>query len=564
MCRNHTQLRRTSIASLPSLLALAVAATMSGQASAFVIDTGNPDIRLRLDNTVRYNASWRVEDQDDDILSNPQGLYDESDSKFDRGDMVQNRIDVLTELDLVYKNTTGFRVSASTWYDHAYRDDDVETWSGSGLQTSYDGDSYSGKTERYYRGLSGEILDAFVFHRFNAGDIPVNVKAGRHTIYWGEGLLFAGHGVSYSQAPLDGRKAAATPGVEAKETFLPLAQLSTQAQITDNLSIAAQYFLEWEPTRAPEGGTYLAASDFTVAGPDRFPLVPGGLLPFAPEGYSARRLDPKEPDNRGNWGIAARWNATAINATLGFYYRVFDDYNPAGMQLLGNYLGLGLPEGYRFVHVEDTKLYGFSMAKQIGSTSVGLDLSHRRGTGLSSSGIGLNDKPAIGNTWHMALNAIQMLSRSAFYDTGTWQSEIVYSYLDEVTENKELFKGEGYANCEGLDKWDGCATRHFVAAATNFTPQWLQVFPRIDLEMPVTLNYGIYGNAAAGGGNQGALTWSAGLRAIYDQAHEVTLRYTDQYARTKYDDVTGAVIGGNGSVGLTDRGYVSLTFKTGF
>lgn len=562
MCR--TSQPRSSSASLPSLLAMAIAASMSSQASAFVIDTGNPDVKLRLDNTVRYNASWRVEGQDDDIVRNSRGLYDESDLKFDRGDMVQNRLDVLTEFDMIFRDSAGFRVSAATWYDDAYKDDDVKTNPSSALQSSYDSDNYSSKTERYYRGLSGEILDAFVFSRFNVGEVPVNVKAGRHTIYWGEGLFFPGHSIAYSQAPIDGRKAAATPGVEAKETFLPLGQLSTQAQVTDNLSLAAQYFVEWKPTRAPEGGTYLAPSDIGVAGPDRFPLVPGGLLPFAPDGYSARRVDPKEPDNRGNWGISARWNAEALDATLGFYYREFDDYNPGGLQLLGNYLGLGLPEGYRFVHVENTKLYGFSMAKQVGTASVGLDLSHRHGTGLTSSGIGVDDKPAIGNTWHVALSAIQGLTKTQFWDAGVWQTEVVYSYLDKVTHNEQLFNGEDYASCAGKDKWDGCATRNFAAIASNFTPQLLQVFPSVDLEFPLTVNYGLYGNAAAGGGNQGAMTWSAGVKATYDQLHEVTLRYTDQSAHTKYDDVTGAVIGGNGNVGLTDRGYVSLTFKTSF
>lgn len=537
-----------------TLVALAVAASAgaSSQALAFVIDTGNPDVRLRLDNTVRYNASWRVENQDKDIVHNAGGLYDESDLKFDHGDMVQNRLDVLTEFDMVYKNNMGFRVSASSWYDDAYKDDDVKTFSGSRLSTSYDNNTYSGTTERYYRGVSGEILDAFVFGGFNAGDVPVNVKAGRHTIYWGEGLLFPGHAISYSQAPIDGRKAAATPGTETKEVFLPVGQLSTQAQVTDNLSLAAQYYYEWKPTRAPEGGTYFGVTDFTVAGPDRFPLAPGFNIP---------RLDPKTPGDSGNWGLAARWNAEPLDATLGFYYRVFDDYNPGALQLLTTG---GRPSGYRFVYVKNTKLYGFSIAKQLGSTSVGMDLSYREGTGLVSTGAGADNKPAIGNTWHVSLNAIQLLGTTALWDTGSWQTELAYSHLDKVTEHKELFKGEDYAGCKGLDKWDGCATKDFAAIATNFTPSWLQVFPSVDFEMPVTLNYGLYGNAASGGGNQGALAWSTGIRAIYDQRHEVTLRYADQFAHTKYDSTTGFVTGGNGNVGLTDRGYVSLTFKTGF
>ena len=42
------------------------------------------------------------------------------------------------------------------------------------------------------KGSSGEFLDAFVFANFDAGDVPVNVKAGQHTVYWGDSLLLGG------------------------------------------------------------------------------------------------------------------------------------------------------------------------------------------------------------------------------------------------------------------------------------------------------------------------------------------------------------------------------------
>ena len=67
----------------------------------------------------------------------------------------------------------------------------------------------------------------------------MNVKIGRHTNYWGEGLLFGAHAISYSQAPLDGAKAVTSPGIETKEVFLPIGQISVKAQATDNLTLAA-------------------------------------------------------------------------------------------------------------------------------------------------------------------------------------------------------------------------------------------------------------------------------------------------------------------------------------
>ena len=53
-----------------SALALAVVAA-TGNVSAMQIDLGNPDIRLRWDNTVRYNLGIRAESQDSSIMNNP-------------------------------------------------------------------------------------------------------------------------------------------------------------------------------------------------------------------------------------------------------------------------------------------------------------------------------------------------------------------------------------------------------------------------------------------------------------------------------------------------------------
>ena len=175
-----------------SALAIAVLIA-SGSASAMQIDLGNPDIRMRWDNTVRYNLGIRAESQDSAIMNNPN--FDESDGKFDRGDIVTNRLDLLTEVDLAYKWHFGARVSAAGWYDDAYSDRSVDS-NVPGYSTSYNNDKYSSEVERYVYGPSGDILDAFVWANFDVGQVPVNVKVGRHTLYWGEGLLFGAHAIS--------------------------------------------------------------------------------------------------------------------------------------------------------------------------------------------------------------------------------------------------------------------------------------------------------------------------------------------------------------------------------
>ena len=39
------------------------------------------------------------------------------DNQFDKGDMILNRIDLVSELDLIYKERSGLRVSAAAWGD---------------------------------------------------------------------------------------------------------------------------------------------------------------------------------------------------------------------------------------------------------------------------------------------------------------------------------------------------------------------------------------------------------------------------------------------------------------
>jgi len=238
-------------------VAAAVALACAGGAHAFQVDTGNPDLRVRFDNTVRYTLGTRIEGQDQGLMRNY--VYDEGDSKFDRGDVVTNRLDLLSELDVSYRNQFGARVSAALWYDKAYDDHDVR--SPAGRPTAYVNDQYNGEVKRFVNGPSGEFLDAFIWGNFEFGSVPLNVKLGRQTNVWGEGLLIGAHAISYGQSPVDGVKAVTNPGIETKEVFLPLNQVHLSAQVTDSVTLVGQYFLDWKPTRVPHAGTYLMGAD---------------------------------------------------------------------------------------------------------------------------------------------------------------------------------------------------------------------------------------------------------------------------------------------------------------
>lgn len=537
-------------------IALAVAMLGgAGNASAIEIDLGNPDYRLRFDNTVRYNLGVRMEDQDNRIMNTP--TTDESDGKFDKGDIVTNRVDLLSEVDFAYKYLWGARLSAAAWYDDAYKDGSVES-SIPGYSTSYNGDKYSSEVDRYVHGPSGEILDAFIWTNFNIGPVPVNLKVGRHTNYWGEGLLFGAHAVSYSQAPSDGVKAVTSPGIETKEVFLPVGQVSIKAQLTDTLSVAVQQFFEWDNTRLPYGGTYFGPADPFFEGPDRFPLAPG---------FNLEKRSTKRGRDTANWGVMGKLNLEQIESTVGAYYREFDDYQPWLAPEL-----VAAPDGYyRLVHPRDVKLAGLSFSRVFNSVAVGMDLSYRKNGALNATGVSpVDEEGPRGNTIHFVANAVYGVPRNFIANNATLVGEFAYSHLDKVTKNEELYKGDGYAACRDArssalpgGKEDGCSTDDYYAVAVNYTPQYLSIFPSWDLEVPFTVNYGISGNAAsAGGGSEGALAWSVGAKMTYIQRHEFSLRYADTSAQEK--NLLNGGVGGNGAVGTTDRGWLAFTYKNSF
>jgi hypothetical protein len=550
-------LARHAVRSIAAAAALACAIP----AAATEIVVANPDIKLRLDATVRYTGGVRMEGQDSRLLRNY--IYDEGDSKFDKHDMVTNRIDVLTEFDVSWRNKIGARVSAAGWYDEAYDDHSVR--SPAGFLTAYRNATYNNEVKRYVNGPSGEILDAFVWGNVDLGPVPLNIKVGRQTNVWGEGLLLGAHAISYAQSPVDGVKAAINPGVETKEVFLPIGQVALSAQVTDTLTLVGQYYYEWKPTRIPHAGTYLMGAD-TAPSSDN--------LVFPIPGVAAQLIEARKPGNNGNWGIGARLNVESIESNFGAYYRRFDDYSPElGVQLL-DFRG-PLPTRARFLYPEKIEQTSLSFSRVINSVSVGAELSYRKNGALNTPASVVTPTGARGDTWHAVVNGIYMLPATPLWATGTFVGELAYNRLDEVTTNPALYRSVGAASCvdsrtgvaRSGTKDDGCSTKDSWQMALRFTPQYLNVLPSWDLALPVSATYGLSGNApSSGGGTEGELRWSIGATATYASKYEFSLLYADRTlpVRELNGRITGGAAHSNSSVGVIDRGWLSFTFKTAF
>ena len=622
----------TRAAARPRHVALAIAALFaaSGTAQAFEIDTGNPDITMRWDNTVRYNLGIRTQSQDNAILGNPN--FDDGDRNFSNGSLVTNRIDLLSEFDFVFQKKYGFRASYAAWKDFAYSSlDNTSTQTSNTLVNGLPvAGALSPPTKRYSEGLSGELLDAFVFANFDAGGVPVNVKAGQHTVFWGDSLLLGGaiHSVSYSQNPLDLQKGFMTPGSEAKELFRPRGGITLQVQPTNELSLAGQWFYAWQAVRIPESGSYLTIQDPLNFGGDSQIFGPNPFAATNPGSPTMTRFwrgqDIKPPSwsgSLGDFGLSARWSPAWLDGTLGFYGRNTTDTLPQAMATPGlattvpaatcTAIG-GIPLGgtnciinpkvtsvpelqkfgkigtYNTAYGDNIHIYGISLAKEIAGISWAAEFSYRQNMPLLSRAVQVlppalaalpanagsiattavptsGTPGALGDTYHGLINGINIFPKTALFDTATLSGELTWMQWAKVTQNKAVFKGDSsYVNPDGSTPIDK-PTRNYFGLAANFTPTWFQVFPGVDFSAPLTWAQGISGNAAILlGGNKNAGNWSAGVAADVYQKYKVQLSYNGYFGN--YSTLpTGAMNLPNGTfAALSDRGWVSLTFKTTF
>lgn len=531
---------------------LLYASLVSGATAA---ESGD-DLEFRAGTTLRYNLGARVERPDPSIVANPG--VDDGDRGFSRGSLVNHRLDLLMDLDATWRKRTGARLSAAAWYDHAYEGHrgNPNMPSANHLSAGAPAPGLSRYARRHYAGPGAEILDAFVFGSFELGERSIHVRAGRHTVIWGEALLGGGtvHGITYAQVPLDTAKSFASPGIEAKELYRPVKQVSASLQASPTLSLSAQYYFEWSASRAPEAGTFFSANDALQFGGESLIMSPGVRL------SRGRDITPRQ---HGDWGVAAHWDPEWLQGSAGLYLRRFSDRTP---QIV---IDTGAAQSYLLNFGSKIDLLGISVARQVGGASVGLDLNLRRRMPLASQTVAVSGAAAYpgrgellgarGRTLHAVLNAVGSVSNAGFMDELAWSTELTWSRWLSLSQGQEVFKGRpGYA---AIDR----VSRQSLGLAINLTPIWYQALPGTNVSLPMSLARGLRGNAAvAGGGSEGAGSWSLGLALDVYSRYRIELKYIDFFGR-RVLDTSGAASSFNGANAmLADRGSVFLTLKTSY
>lgn len=328
-------------------LAGAVIAAGTGPASAMQFDIGD-GWQGDWVSTVSLGASWRAESPSN-LLYTAQtgaevgrndgrggGSVDAGNVNYDKGDNFSTLAKIISEVS-VKKGDFGVFVRGKAWYDYALEEGDVNY--GNQPNGYQGGKPMSDKGFETLNKFSGVfLLDAYVYDSFDIAGNPLQVRAGRQGLNWGESVFIQGiNQVNPIDVPSFRR-----PGAQLKEVFLPVWMVSASQSLGAWGSIEGYYQLKWEYTPIEGCGNYWAPSEQSLT-----PDIAGCPMAIAAGAASARdalatgayvdQVDGREGKDSGQFGLAYRFTVDAWNYTeFGLYGQKLNSRTPIISVLSGD------------------------------------------------------------------------------------------------------------------------------------------------------------------------------------------------------------------------------------
>jgi hypothetical protein len=509
--------------------ALSLAAVLLGMlnstANAFEFDSGNPDLRLRWDNTLKYSSAWRAHDPSSKLTEGQTSLnQDDGDRNFKKG-LVSSRVDLLSEFDITYQNF-GARVSGAAWYDDVYNKSNDNNSVGRVNSYSVASDHFTDDT-RDLHGRNAELLDAFIFGKGEIAGRAVSGRIGQYAMQWGESLFYGANGIAGGMAPIDVVKSLSVPNTQFKELIRPVKQMSGTYQLTDDVSVGAYYQFEWEANRLPAAGSYFSTSDTFGDGNERLfvgsPLFPGAQpLAF----YHGQDKDAKDS---GQGGLQMRIRGETVD--WGLYAIRYHDKSPQ-LNIRPDFANLNPLTGnagqYYYVYPQGIEALGGSFSTTLGNYNLAGEVSTRWHQPLASTnqrtllpGEGLNNDNdplyATGHTLHANLSWLSSLEPSFVAQEASFIGELAWNRTLSVTRNPGAV--------------DPNADRDAWSLRTVYEPTYRQAFPGLDLSVPIGASYtnGASSALGTGFGTDHGGDINIGVKGNYLNSWNLSLTYTHYY-----------------------------------
>lgn len=388
----------------PLSAALALGFAAAAQAGTFSLDNG---IEGQWTLGASVGTSWRAKNPDPALIGVNNGGTgnpgaDDGELNYGKGDIFSTTGKIVGDLQLKRDNI-GLFVRGKAWYDHTAKHRKVPHGSAA--------NNYTPNTpldDREFDTLSkfagAQVLDAYVSGSFNLGEsTPLALKLGNQVVNWGESTFISGGINQYGVVDVP---AARRPGAQIKEILLPIPQLSASLGLPGGFSIDAFYEFKWKRTVLDGCGTYFSFADILncrrdaiafdpLGGPDAMGWNGYTAGPFAGANGRMSLLPNREPRDSGQFGVAAKVYAKAIDTELGLYFVNYHQNTPAftlhrtpttipGSVWAG---ALGVPLSAQWDYsAENIKVVGLSASTVLANWSVFGEVSHTRGFPVSLHG----------------------------------------------------------------------------------------------------------------------------------------------------------------------------------
>lgn len=363
--------------------------------------------------TLSVGSTWRAQSPDSELFKRQDGAVigltngtggstsDSNTLNYGKGDRVSTIFKLVTDLE-VKRDEMGGIVRVKAWHDQALSNSgaaygNMANGYTAGRPLSDDG------MEKAQRFEGIQLLDAYVYNTFEAGNKPLQVRLGRQVINWGESLFFQGVN---QISPLD-VPALRRPGSEIKEGLMPVWAADANLGLGGGASVEGFVQLKWEPTTADACGTYWSQVDISVSANagncNKIVVGSGGAASSIASGSYAPLVDGKKPNNTlGEFGLAVKLPVDRLDTEFGFYGMNIDSRTPiisartgswgtataAQRALMGGTLnplmvaqsnlgarGVKAAAGY-WEYPEDIQVYGVSAATNLGGWSLGAEISY--------------------------------------------------------------------------------------------------------------------------------------------------------------------------------------------